>query len=115
MSKHIQFISKSKPSKHVVGSGLAGYVQTTRRHLESCFGPPLNENYIDQYKTTAEWHVEIKHDSEIVGAVAIYDYKSDTTNDPDEVIHWHLGCKTKNLALEVTDFITTGTKLLSDA
>jgi hypothetical protein len=115
MGKHIEFISKSKPSKYIVGSGLAGYVQTTRRHLEGCFGPPLDSKYIDQYKTTAEWHVEIKHDGDIVGAVAIYDYKSDSSDNPDEEIHWHLGCKTKNLALEITDFITTNNKRLSNA
>lgn len=115
MGKHIEFISKNKPSKYIVGSGLAGYVQTTRRNLEECFGPSLDSKYIDQYKTTAEWHVEIKHDGDIVGAVAIYDYKSDHSDNPDEVIHWHLGCKTKNLALEITDFITTNTKRLSNA
>lgn len=112
MPDHIEFISKSEPSKLITGSGLAGYVKCSRAHLEALFGPPLPTKYVDEYKTSYEWHVEVNHDGETVGGVAIYDYKSDHSDDVGEEIHWHLGSKTNTLALEVTDFITTGNKHL---
>ena len=110
MPEHIEFISQSEPSKLITGSGLSGYVKCSRAHLEALFGPPLPTKYIDEYKTSYEWHVLIRHNGHDTGAVAIYDYKSDHSDDIGEEIHWHLGSKTKTLALEITDFITHGKK-----
>ena len=104
---NIQFISHHKPHKGVNGTSLQGYVQCSRAYLEMLFGPPLPEPP-DEYKTSYEWHIEVKHDGETSGFVAIYDYKSDHSDDIGEEIHWHVGARGSNLALEVVDFIKTG-------
>lgn len=106
MSKRIQFISHHKRNKGVNGTSLQGYVKTSRAYLEMIFGPPITD--VDEYKTSYEWHVEVKHDGESQGFVTIYDYKSDHSDDVGEEIHWHVGGKGPNLALEVVDFIKTG-------
>jgi len=54
--------------------------------------------------------VEIQHDHETVGAVAIYDYKNPAPEDPDEPHHWHVGSKKKSHALELIDFVTSSRK-----
>lgn len=107
MSKHITFINHNKPQSGINGSSLQGYVKTSRAYLEMLFGPPLTDP-VDDYKTKYEWHIEIKHDGETQGFVAIYDYKSDHSDDVGEEIHWHVGAKGPYLSLEVVDFITTG-------
>ncbi len=112
MPEHIEFISQARNSKLIVGTGLSGYVKCSRAHLEALFGPPLPDDCIDTYKTSYEWHVHVKHDGHEIGAVAIYDYKSDHSDDIGEEIHWHIGSKTNSLALEVTEFINTGNKHL---
>lgn len=104
----ITFTGLSKPSKNITGSSLSGYVKTNRKYLEMLFGPPLEPGPDD--KTIYEWHVDVHHDEEYAGTVAIYDYKSDHSEDPDEDIHWHLGSKSKYHAMEVEDFILTGQK-----
>lgn len=105
--KNIQFISQSQPHSGVNGSSLQGYLLASRAYLEMLFGPPLPEPP-DEYKTSYEWHVEIKHDGESKGVVAIYDYKSDHSDDIGEEIHWHIGAKGPTLALEICDFVKTG-------
>jgi hypothetical protein len=108
MSKHTVFKSTHEPSKHITGSSLSGYVKCSRAFLESCFGPPLDRKYVDEYKTFYEWHVEIEHDGEFSGAVAIYDYKSDHSDDIGEEIVWHLGSKQKQHADQLVEFMTNG-------
>lgn len=107
MSKQITFLSHHKPQRGINGSSLQGYIKSSRAYLEMLFGPPLPEAP-DEYKTNYEWHVEVKHDGETQGFVAIYDYKSDHSDDIGEEIHWHVGAKGPYLALEVVDFIKTG-------
>jgi hypothetical protein len=112
MSKHIVYKSTNEPSKHITGSGLSGYFKCSRAHLEACFGPPLDRKYVDEYKTSYEWHIEIEHDGEFSGAVAIYDYKSDHSDDIGEEIHWHLGSKQKQHAEQLVEWVSNGTQQL---
>ena len=107
MSKNISFISHHKPQRGITGTSLQSYLKASRAHLEMLFGPPLDEP-VDDYKTSYEWHVEVKHDGESRGFVAIYDYKSDHSDDIGEEIQWHVGAKDVYLASEVVDFATTG-------
>lgn len=108
MGKHVEYISKHKPSKHIRGSGLAGYLECTYQHLVNMFGEPTIPT--DGYKTSAEWHIEVLHDGKVKGAVAIYDYKShigyrEDGAETEDITHWHLGCKNEWLAGELACFI----------
>jgi hypothetical protein len=72
------------------------------------FGEPMIPT--DGYKTSAEWHVEIRHDNVVKGVVAIYDYKSCKTYSPDgldteDITCWHLGSKSNWLAADLLHFI----------
>jgi len=104
------FLSKRKPSKLIRGAGLSDYIVATRRELHMLFHEPLDTQYIDEYKTTHEWHVEIQHDHKTVGAVAIYDYKNPAPEDVDEPHRWHVGSKSKTHAMELIDFVTGSRK-----
>jgi len=108
MGKHIEYISLSKPSKHIVGSGNAGHVNCTYKHLVNMFGEPMLPT--DGYKTSAEWHIEIRHDGVVKGAVAIYDYKqhkgySEDGLDTEDITEWNLGSKSNRLACDLLYFI----------
>ena len=107
MDKKITFTSHHKPQRGITGTSLQGYAKATRSYLEMLFGPPLNEP-VDDYKTSYEWHISIKESQDVTGFVSIYDYKSDSSDDPEEVINWHIGAKNTYHAEEVIDFITTG-------
>jgi hypothetical protein len=72
------------------------------------FGEPMIPT--DGYKTSAEWHIEIHHDNELKGVVAIYDYKSCKTYsadglDTEDITEWHLGAKSNWLAADLLHFI----------
>ena len=108
MSGHYEYISKSKPSKHIRGSGFAGHLECTYQHLVNMFGEPMLPT--DGYKTSAEWHIEIKHDGVVKGAVAIYDYKqhkgySRDGLETEDITCWHLGSKSNWLAADLLHFI----------
>ena len=106
----ISFVSKRKPSKLIRGASLSDYMVATKRELHMMFHEPLSTDYIDEYKTTHEWHVEIQHDGETVGAVAIYDYKNPAPEDPDTPHMWHVGSKKMTHAMELIDFVTSSRK-----
>jgi hypothetical protein len=108
MGKHIVYTSLAKPSKHIVGSGFAGHLTCSYQHLVNCFGEPMLPT--DGYKTSAEWHIEITHDDELKGVVAIYDYKqcksySRDGLDTEDITEWHLGAKSNWLAADLLHFI----------
>ena len=108
MGKHIEYISRAKPSKHIRGSGFAGHLECTYQHLVNMFGEPMLPT--DGYKTSAEWHIEIKHDGIVKGAVAIYDYKqhkgySEDGLETQDITCWHLGSKSNWLAADLLHFI----------
>ena len=107
MDKKISFISHNKPQSGITGTSLQGYVLAKRSYLEMLFGPSLTESSPDN-KTTYEWHIELKHGEESIGFVALYDYKSDSSDDANEEINWHVGAKNETHAMEVISFITTG-------
>ena len=109
MGKHVEYISKHKPSKLIRGSGFAGYLECTYDHLVALFGEPTIPT--DGYKTSAEWHVEIHHDGEVKGAVAIYDYKehvgySEDGLETQHITSWHVGSKNNWLAADLINFVT---------
>ena len=109
MGKHVEYISLNKPSKLIRGSGLAGYVECTYKQLVDLFDEPTIKT--DGYKTSAEWHIEVRHDGEIKGVVAIYDYKTHKNYREDgletqDITHWHLGAKNNWMAAELIAFIT---------
>lgn len=90
------FISLNKPSKHVTGTGLAGYVECSYDHLVALFGEPTIKT--DEYKTSAEWHVEVRTNDELQGVASIYDYKQHNVYTGDgtethDITHWHVGGK----------------------
>lgn len=108
MDKHIVYTSLAKPSKHIVGSGFAGHLECTYKHLVNMFGEPMLPT--DGYKTSAEWHIEIRHDNVVRGVVAIYDYKSCKTYSPggldtEDITTWHIGAKSNWLAADLLHFI----------
>lgn len=102
----ISFVNKHKPSKLIRGTGFIDYFVASEKELVTLFGEPLDVKYIDQYKSSKEWHVEIQHDSRTVGAIAIYDYKVLAPEDATRNHHWHLGGRSKQLALDLIDFVT---------
>jgi hypothetical protein len=109
MSKHIVYTSLAKPSKDIHGSGFAGHIECTYKHLVNMFGEPMLPT--DGYKTSAEWHIEIRHDDVVRGVVAIYDYKSCKTYsedglDTEDITTWHIGAKSNWLASDLLHFIT---------
>ena len=109
MGKHIEYISLNKPSKLIRGSGFAGYVDCTYSKLVGMFDEPMIPT--DGYKTSAEWHIEVRHDGEVKGVVAIYDYKQHKGYSKDglethDITRWHLGAKNEWIAGELAAFIT---------
>ena len=109
MGKHVEYISLNKPSRHIIGSGFAGDVECTYQQLVGLFDEPTIKT--DQYKTSAEWHIEVRHDGKFKGVVAIYDYKQhdNYTGDGTEtkdITSWHLGAKDTWLAQSLAAFIT---------
>ena len=101
------FTSLHKPSKHVLGTGVAGYVECDYQHLVNLFGEPMIKT--DGFKTSAEWHIEVRRNDELQGVASIYDYKQhdNYTGDGTEtkdITHWHVGGK-MGIAGEVMAFI----------
>lgn len=101
------FISLNKPSKHVVGTGLAGYVECSYQHLVNLFGEPIIKT--DGYKTSAEWHIEVRRNDELHGVASIYDYKEhigyrEDGKETQDITHWHVGGK-MGIAGEVMAFV----------
>lgn len=104
--KRIAFVNQYKPSKLIRGTGLVDYFEATTHELIELFGDPLDDKYIDTYKSSKEWHVEVQHDDRTVGAVSIYDYKNIAPEDPHEPHHWHLGGRPYTAVMELIDFVT---------
>jgi hypothetical protein len=72
------------------------------------FGEPMIPT--DGHKTSAEWHVEIRHDNVVKGVVAIYDYKqhkgySEDGLETQDITRWHLGAKSLRLAADLLHFV----------
>lgn len=90
------FKSLNKPSRHVIGTGLAGYLDCTYDHLVNLFGEPTIKT--DEYKTSAEWHIEVRTNDVLQGVASIYDYKQHKGYCEDgvethEIDEWHVGGK----------------------
>lgn len=68
----------------ISGTGLKGYVTTTRRHLTALFGEPDDQ---DMDKTNCEWRLRFPS-----GVVAtIYDWKRYAAMPMDVEYRWHIG------------------------
>lgn len=104
--KRIAFVNQSKPHKLIRGTGLVDYFEATTHELIELFGNPLDHKYIDTYKSSKEWHVEVQHDDRTIGAVSIYDYKMFAPFDPHETHRWHLGGRPHTAVMELIDFVT---------
>lgn len=96
MNNRTTFVSLDKPSKHVHGTGVAGYVQCRYQYLVNLFGEPTIKT--DGYKTSAEWHVEVRCDDVLQGVASIYDYKehigySKSGKETQDITHWNIGGK----------------------
>lgn len=106
MGKHITYISV--PASKSVG-GLVTEINCTYKHLCNVFDDPYIKT--DGYKTSAEWHIEVRHDNELRGVVAIYDYKQsklyygDDGLNTEDITKWHVGSTKSWLAHEVANFI----------
>ena len=101
------FTSLHKPSKHVNGTGVAGYVECTYQHLVNLFGEPTIKT--DEYKTSAEWHIEVRRNDVLHGVASIYDYKEhigyrEDGKETQDITHWHVGGK-MGIAGEVMAFV----------
>lgn len=103
--KQIKFISLSKYDNRVSGSGLIDYVDGTYNHMVNCFGEPTLK--VDEYKTSAEWHVDVIVDGQSEGVITIYDYKEEipAKHMPYRMIQWHVGGKKREPANHVIDMI----------
>ena len=91
----------------MVGTGVAGYVECTYRHLVNLFGEPTIKT--DGYKTSAEWHIEVRRNDKLQGVASIYDYKehigySESGKETQDITHWHVGGK-MGIAGEVMAFV----------
>ena len=101
------FTSLNKPSKYIIGSGNMGYIECPYDHLVNLFGDPVLPT--DQFKTSAEWHIEVRRNDSLVGVVAIYDYKQHDNYTKDgtetkDITSWHVGAKSATTAGEVIAF-----------
>lgn len=82
------------------GTGLMGYLRTTRHDLETLFGPPnvcsetLGKSGDD--KVTTEWALEIEENGRKL-VFTLYDYKEERAPAPDEVFDWHIGGHTHDV------------------
>ena len=102
------FTSLHKPSKKIVGSGCMDYLECPYKHLVNLFGEPMLPTA--GYKTSAEWHIEVRRNDKLAGVVAIYAYKhhDNYTKDGTEtmdITSWHIGAKSASLAGEVMAFV----------
>jgi hypothetical protein len=64
----------------------------------------------DGYKTSAEWHIEVRRNDKLAGTVAIYDYKQHNNYTKDgtetkDITSWHIGAKSAATAGEVIAFV----------
>jgi len=87
------------------GTSLVGYVTATREEIEEVFGEPDYEGD-GSNKVTTEWDILFAD-----GTVAtIYDWKryEEGAPDYDEVYEWHIGGKTWQAALHVSEALVKG-------
>jgi len=72
------------------GTSLHGYINATRKQLETVFGAPVEYGEDDgDGKVTTTWDIQF-----VDGTVAtLYDWKRDEAGAPeaDEIIDWHIG------------------------
>ena len=110
--KKIKFTSLAKYDKRVTGSGLIDYVDGTYSHMVNCLGEPTLG--VDEYKTSAEWHVDVTIDGQSEGVITIYDYKEHTPakHVPEQTIQWHVGGKKRELADLVINLVRQPCKTL---
>ena len=102
------FISLNKPSKNIRGSGNMGYIECSYDYLVNLFGEPVLPT--DNYKTSAEWHIDVRRNDKLVGTVAIYDYKQHNNYTKDgtetkDITSWHIGAKSAKVAGELIAFV----------
>jgi len=75
-----------------VGTGLQGYILTTKATIEKLLGPP-DDDISPDGKTTCEWQFvtrNLKNNFHIT----IYnwkDYDGDSTKNPEHTYEWHIG------------------------
>ena len=102
------FTSLNKSSKHIIGSGRMGEIDCTYDHLVNLFGEPVVPT--DGYKTSAEWHIEVRTDNKLKGVVSIYDYKQHKNyyrdgRETHEITYWHVGGKNSWVVAELLSFV----------
>ena len=93
-------------SSRVTGTSYTGSVHITYEKLVSLFGDPLCGNDIDEYKTDAEWILDIDGD-----VVAIYNYKDgknylgDNGKMKEHITDWHVGSKSSIEYYKLKEYI----------
>lgn len=102
------FTSLHKPSKRIVGSGRMSEIDCTYDYLVNLFGEPTIPT--DGYKTSAEWHIEVRTNDKLRGVVSIYDYKQHKNYYKDglethEITCWHVGGKNSWVVAELLSFV----------
>lgn len=105
---NISFTNLIKPSKKIVGSGFAGSINCTYDHLVNTFGEPMIPT--DGYKTSAEWHIEVRRNDKLLGVVSIYDYKQHNNytkdgTETEDITEWHVGGRDSFVTGEVMAFV----------
>ena len=85
-----------KWDKRINGTSLSGYLVGTLDEVVAVFGPPLDGDNIDGYKTDAEWMILVDGND----PVTIYNYKNGKNYNKEdgldiaEMDEWHIGSKT---------------------
>lgn len=102
------FKSLNKTSEHVIGGGFLTTLRCSYSHLVNIFGKPTLPT--DEYKTSAEWHIEVRRNGKSLGVLAIYDYKQHDNYTKDgtethEISEWHVGGKDAWLAADLVEFV----------
>ena len=69
-------------------------VLETPRNLKAIFGEPTYDQNDGSDKTNLEWFFELENGS----PVTLYDWKSYRSIGDDEVIEWHVGAHTSEIA-----------------
>jgi hypothetical protein len=108
--KHIIYKPLKRRSARANGTSLQCYAKFTFDDIVDAFGDPLHP--ADTYKTSAEWHIEVSRDADLLGVVTIYDYKEhkgyrSSGKDTQDITEWHVGAKSKHVAATVIDYIQT--------
>ena len=95
----ISTIPYKKRSSRCTGTCYLGGLDISYDRLVALFGEPFTGKDTDEYKTDAEWHVNLIIDDEPGGFVSIYNYKNgrsyggSSAPAVENINDWHVGGK----------------------